>query len=443
MLSGTWFEIKSVGLLIALNGSLAMAGIAIVSSRKARLQQMVNEGSIQAEVALQLASEPSNFLSTIQIGFTLVGILAGALGGATVAGQLEDLLHQFPGLHRSAFAISIGLVVLVIAYLNLILGELAPKRFALLNPERVAATIQMVVQWLARYSAPLVWFLSFSTDVALRVFGIRSSAGQLVAEEEIKVMIDQATEAGILHAAEQDMVEGILRLGDRRVGSVLTPRTEVEWLDLEDPPSLKMHKIREYHCPRFPAARENLDQIEGIVHAKEVLKHCLEGGGIELGNLLTKPLFIPESTPALHAFELMRASGQQMLLVLDEFGGFQGIVTLEDLLQTVVGEFPVGGSEIEPGITRWADGSLRVDGLLPIDEFLDAVGPIELPLDARKQYETVGGFGMTSLGKVPVTWDRFRFEKYQFEVVDMDGMRIDKVLITLISVQPFYKKEAP
>jgi len=443
MVSGIWFEILFIALLIALNGSLAMAEIAIVSSRKARLQQMVNEGNSRAEVALQLANEPSNFLSTVQIGITLVGILAGAFGGATIAGQLEDLLRQFPVLQRSAGVISIGLVVIVIAYLNLILGELAPKRFALLNPERVASIVAVPVQWLARLSAPLVRFLSLSTNIALRVLGIRSSVGQPVTEEEIKVMIDQATEAGIFHAAEQDMVEGVLRLGDRRVGSILTPRTEVVWLDLEDPAPLNIQKIRESHFTRFPAARENLDRIEGIVHAKEVLKVCLEGGGIELRNLLTEPLFIPESTPALRALELMRASGQQMLLVIDEFGGFHGLVTLEDLLQAVVGEFPVRGIEIEPGIIRRPDGSLLVDGLLPIDEFLDALGPIGLPLDAQKQYETVGGFVMTSLGKIPVTGDRFNFDRYQFEVVDMDGMRIDKVLVTPISKQAFDKKEAP
>lgn len=443
MVSGIWLEILFIALLIAVNGTLAMAEIAIVSSRKARLQQMVNEGNLQAEVALQLAKEPSNFLSTIQIGITLVGILAGAFGGATIAGQLEELLRQSLVLQRYAGAISIGLVVIVIAYLNLILGELAPKRFALLNPERVASTVAVPVQVLARLSAPLVRFLSFSTNIALRVFGIGSSAEASVTEEEIKVMIDQATEAGIFHAAEQDMMEGVLRLGDRRVSSILTPRTEVVWLDLEDPAPLNIQKIRESPYTRFPAARENLDRIEGIVHAKDVLKRCLESGDIDLRNLLTEPLFIPESTSALRALELMRESGQQMLLVIDEFGGFHGLVTLEDLLQAVVGEFPAWGIKIEPGITRRPDGSYLVDGLLPIDEFCDALGLIGLPLDARKQYETVGGFVMTSLGRIPVTGDRFNFERYQFEVVDMDGMRIDKMLVTPISNQAFKQKEAP
>jgi putative hemolysin len=430
MVSGIWLEILFIALLIALNGSLAMAEIAIVSSRKARLQQMVNEGNTGAEVALQLANEPSNFLSTIQIGITLVGILAGAFGGATIARQLGDLLRQISVLQRYAGVISIGLVVIVLAYLNLILGELAPKRFALLNPERVASTVAVPVQRLARLTAPLIRFLSLSTNLALRALGVRSSVRETVTEEEIKVMIDQATEAGIFHAAEQDMVEGVLRLGDRRVSSILTPRTEVVWLDLEDPAHLNLQKIRESHFTRFPAARGNLDQIEGIVHAKDVLKRCLEGSAVDLRNLLTEPLFIPESTPALRALELMRESGQQMLLVIDEYGGLHGLVTLEDLLQAVVGEFPARGIEIEPGITHRADGSLLVDGLLPIDEFREALGLTGLPVDVQKQYETVGGFVMTNLRRIPVTGDRFYFEGYQFEVVDMDGMRIDKILVT-------------
>jgi putative hemolysin len=430
MISGIGIEILFIIILIGLNGVLAMSEIAIVSSRKARLQQMVNEGNDQAEVALQLANEPSDFLSAVQIGITLVGILAGAFGGATIASQLEENINNIVFLEQYAGAISIGLIVLVITYLNLILGELAPKRFALSNPERVASAVAVPVSWLAKLSSPLVRFLSYSTTLVLRLVGIRDTTKETVTEEEIKVMIDQATEAGIFHTAEQDMVEGVFRLGDRRVSSILTPRTEVIWLDLDDPLEKILQIILESRYTRLPVAKDNLDGIQGIIHAKALLGRCLRGEVLNIHDSMEAPVFVPESMPALRVLEVMRETGQQMILLIDEFGGFQGLITLDDLLQAVVGDFPLQGKMVESGITRRGDGSWLIDGLLPIDEFVEALSLGKIDLIESGQFETVGGMMMTYLGRIPTTGDRFALEGFQFEVVDMDGMRIDKVLVT-------------
>jgi putative hemolysin len=416
--------------LILINGVFAMAEIAIVSARKARLQQLVDVGEERASLALRLANEPADFLSTVQIGITLVGILAGAFSGATLAGEISGWIGQISVLRPYSEAIAIILVVIGITYFSLILGELAPKRFALINPEKTAMQIAPAMHGLSRAAAPIVRFLSLSTNFVLRIFRVRSTNSPLVTEEEIKVLIEQATEAGIFNVAEQDMVSGVFRLGDRRIGSMMTPRTEVVWLDLEDSEEKTTRKIVVSSHTRFPVATGNLDNVQGVVESKDLLARSLEGRPLDLLACLETALFVPENMAALQVLEKMKGVRHQMVLVIDEYGGFQGLVTLNDILEAIVGDIPIQAGLDEPGITRREDGSWLIDGLVPIDEFMESLNIKRLPFDEAGYYQTVGGFMMTFLGHIPSAGDNFELEGYRYEVVDMDGMRVDKILVS-------------
>ena len=423
-------ELLLIAFLIAMNNILAMTEAALLAVRKARLQQRINEGDKQAESALKLTEDPNQFLSVIQIGITLIDVLTGAVAGATLADFLSLQLEKFPLLAPYSHTIGLFVVVLVITYFSIILGELVPKRLAIQNPEGIASFFAPPMLVLSKILSPVVRFLSFSTDMVLRLTGIHSSNEPPVTEEEIHVLLDQGTQAGIFEEAEQDMVAGVFRLNDRRVYSLMTPRTEITWLDVRDTPEEILKKLAEGPYSRFPVCQGSLDNVLGIVKARELLTRSLAGEPIHLKECLSPALFIPETTFASRALEIFKESNKELVLVIDEFGGVTGLLTINDVLEEIVGDIEVG----EPQVTQRQDGSWLLDGMLDIDEFKELFHLGALPND--DDYETLAGFVMTSLGKIPRPSDQFEWEGLRFEVVDMDARRVDKVLVTTLPARP-------
>ena len=435
-MSGLTLEMLFVFLLILANGLFAMAEIAILSSRKVRLQQRANEGDLRARAALELAETPNRFLSTVQIGITLIGILAGAYGGATIAHELAAQLERISFLAPYSHAISLGVVVLGITYLSLILGELVPKRLALNSPERIACALATPMRLVAVLAFPAVRLLSLSTEVVLRLLGVQPTAEPPVTEEEIKILIEQGTQAGVFEAAEQDMVERVFRLGDRHVGVLMTPRTEIVWLDVEDSSEQIQSRITSTVHSRFLVAQGALDQVLGIVHAKDLLARSLEGQPFDLKACLRQPLFVPESMRALKVLELFKQSGTHLALVVDEYGGIEGLVTLNDILEAIVGDLPSIDEAAEPPVVQREDGSWLLDGMLPVDEVKELFQLAQLPEEETGTYQTLGGMVMSHLGRIPSAADHFEWAGLRFEVIDMDGHRVDKVLVAPVETSP-------
>ncbi len=423
------FEILFVLLLILFNGAFVLSEIAMVSSRKARLQQWANEGDSRARAALELANEPKRFLSTIQIGITLVGILTGAFGGATLAEWLAGVLAGSPRLAPYAHAIAFGAVVLAITFLTLLFGELVPKRIGLTHPERIAAFVAVPMRALCWTAAPVTWILNLSSDLVLWLLRLKPSQEPPVTEEELKILIQQGTEAGTFEEAERDMMNRVIRLGNRQVSTLMTPRGEVVWLDIGDPPEEARRKIAGHFHARFPVGRGSLDDIVGIVQSKELLAPSLSGKALDLSAALKPPLYLPEGTPALKALERFRHSPMHLALVVDEYGGFKGLVTLNDLLASIVGDLDEAALGQGPGAVRREDGSWLVDGMMPVDEFKELFQIARLRREGKGYFRTVGGFVMMQLGRVPKPADHFQWNGFRFEVMDMDGRRVDKVLV--------------
>jgi putative hemolysin len=419
-----------VVLLIFINGIFAMSEIAVVSARKTRLRQWAEEGNAKARAALELANNPNQFLATIQIGITLIGILAGAFGGATIARELAVILSDITWLAPYGEPLSLALVVFAITYLSLIVGELVPKRLALNNPERLAMAIAAPMQVLSRVAYPAVHLLGLSTEFVLRALGMKPSTEPPVTEEEIRALIEQGTQAGMFEEAEQEMVERVFRLGDRRVSAVMTPRTEIVWLDREASAQEIRRTITESAHSRFLVADGSLDNVLGVVHAKDLLAHMLGEQVVNLEATLQQPLYVPESMRALKVLELFKQSGTHIALVIDEYGGIQGLVTPSDILEAIVGDLPEAGEQVEPLAVQRADGSWLLDGMLPVDEFKDLFDLGELPGEDQGIYQTLAGFVIMQLGRIPAAADYFVWEGLKIEVVDMDGNRVDKVLVT-------------
>lgn len=428
-MSSITFEILLVLVLIVVNGVFSMSEMALISSRKVRLQQLANQGNASARVALELADAPNRFLSTVQVGITLIGILTGAFGGATIAEKLAVYLRLIPFLEPYSEAIALGLVVLTITYLSLIVGELVPKRLALNNPERIAATVAIPMRMVAVIFSPAVHLLSASTDLVLRILGIGPFTEPQVTEEEIKVLIEQGTEAGTFEEAEQDMVERVFRLGDRPVNALMTPRPDIVWLDLEDSAEENRQKMMDSGHSRFPVCQAGLDNVLGLMHVTDLLGRSLSGQPLDLTVLLRQPIFVPESTRGLKVLELFKQSGIHMALVVDEYGVIQGLVTLNDIMVEIVGDVPSANELEEPQAVQREDGSWLLDGMLPVDEFFEIFEIEELTGEHRGSYQTLGGFVITHLGRIPAATDHFEWEGMRFEVMDMDGNRVDKVLV--------------
>jgi putative hemolysin len=356
--------------------------------------------------------------------------LAGAFGGATIARQLDAMLSDIPWLAPYSHPLSLGLVVLAITYLSLVVGELVPKRLALNSPERVATAIATPMQLLSRVAYPAVHLLGLSTEVLLRALGMKPSTEPPVTEEEIRALLEQGTQAGMFEAAEQEMVERVFRLGDRRVSAVMTPRTEIAWLDRRAPAEATRHIITTSVHSRFLVADGSLDNILGVVHAKDLLAHILSGQTLDLAATLQQPLYVPESMRALKTLELFKQSATHIALVIDEYGGIQGLVTPSDILEAIVGDLPEAGEQLEPLAVQREDGSWLLDGMLPVDEFKDLFDLDDLPGEDQGIYQTLAGFVIMQLGRIPVVADYFEWDGLKIEVVDMDGNRVDKVLVT-------------
>jgi putative hemolysin len=424
-----FLEILIILLLIIINGVFSMSEIAIVSSRKVRLQQKADDGDKDAQAALALTEEPNRFLSTVQIGITLIGTLTGALGGATLANRLALILATIEPLEPYAVGISFALIVIATTYFQLVLGELIPKRLGMNNPDGITLTVSRPMHFLSKITSPLVSLLSSSTDLGLRLLGVKPSEEPPVTEEEIKVFIEQGTQSGIFEAAEQDMIESVFRLADRYIDAIMTPRTEIEWIDLDQTNAEIMADIRASNHSRFPAAHDNLDDVQGILSAKDFLDKMLAGGSFDTQPLLQTPLFVPDSMSALKVLEMIRASGVHEALVIDEYGGLLGMVTLYDILRAIVGDLPTAGEGEEPQIITRDDGSWLLDGLLSIDDFKDLTETEKLPGEDRIGFQTLGGFILSYLGNIPQVGQTFDWQNLHFEIMDMDGRRIDKILV--------------
>lgn len=421
-------EIFLIFLLVIANGLFSMAEMAVVSSRKARLRQRSEEGSQGATLALQLAESPENFLSTVQIGITLIGTLTGAFGGATIAEELAAYLKQFPAIAPYSESIGIGVVVLVLSYLSLILGELVPKSIALGNPESIAGSVARPMKLLSLIASPMVRFLTFSTHLVLKLLPLRKNDESPVTEEEIKVLIAQGTKHGTFAEAEQEMVEGVFRLGDQRVMELMRPRRDVTWLDIEDSWEINEKKIAESIFSRFLVAEGDLDRLIGMVHVKDLFIASRGGKGVDLRALARKPLSVPETKPALEVVDLFRKTGEGMAVVIDEHGSTEGIITLADLAHTVIGELRLPGVEAPSQAVRRDDGTWLVDGSIRISDLIETLSWRGMPGE-EEGFTTLGGFVLAHLNRIPSPGDRFTVGNWQFEVVDMDGNRIDKVLI--------------
>lgn len=423
-------EIILILALILANGFFAMSEIAVVSARKVRLQQQADGGDAAAAAALKLAEQPSEFLSAVQIGITLIGILTGAFGGATIARELAAALEPITWLGPYRETVALITVVLVITYLSLVLGELVPKRLGLNAPEKIASAIARPMTALAAATAPLVRILTGSTELVFRLLRVRPSDEPAVTEEDVRGMVTQGAEAGMFEEAEADLVLGVFRLADLRAGAVITPRTAIEWLDLEDAPEETRRKITESTHSQFPVARASLDNVVGVVYARDLLARSLNHQPLDLEATLRPPLFLPEVTPALQVLATFKETGATMCLVIDEYGGLHGLTTPTDLLEAVVGDLGYPGAAAQTRAVRREDGSWLIDGMITIEEYKDALHLDRLPGEDENMYQTLGGFVMRQLGRIPAVAEAFEWGGLRYEVVDMDGRRVDKVLVT-------------
>ncbi|MEH2044077.1 hemolysin family protein [Nostoc sp.] len=428
-MSSITFEILIILVLIIANGVFSMSEMAIVSARKVRLQQLANQGDAKAMAALKLAESPNHFLSTVQVGISLIGILTGAFGGATIANRLAAYVRLVPLLAPYSEPISFGIVVLIITYLSLIVGELVPKRLALNNPERIASNVAIPMRALSAIASPMVYLLSASTDLILRVLGITASTEPQVTEEEIKILIEQGTEAGTFEEAEQDMVERVFRLGDRPVSYLMTPRPDIVWLDLDDSAEENRQKMVDSAYSRYPICQGGLDNVLGVIPVTDLLARSFRGEPLDLTIGLRQPVFVPESTRGLKVLELFKQTITHMALVVDEYGVIQGLVTLNDIMSEIVGDVPSTDGQDQPQAVQREDGSWLLDGMLPVEEFLELFGMEEWESEERGSYQTLGGFVITHLGRIPAAADHFEWQSMRIEVMDMDGNRVDKVLV--------------
>ena len=428
-MSSITFEILIILVLIIANGVFSMSEMAIVSARKVRLQQLANQGDAKAKAALKLAESPNHFLSTVQVGITLIGILTGAFGGATIASRLAVYVKLVPFLAPYSEPASFGIVVLIITYLSLIVGELVPKRLALNNPEKIASTVAIPMRALSAIASPMVYLLSASTDLILRLLGITASTEPQVTEEEIKILIEQGTEAGTFEEAEQDMVERVFRLGDRPVSYLMTPRPDIVWLDLDDSAEENRQKMVDSAYSRYPVCQGGLDNVLGVMPVTDLLARSFRGEALDLTVGLRQPIFVPESTRGLKVLELFKQTITHMALVVDEYGVIQGLVTLNDIMSEIVGDVPSTDGQDQPQAVQREDGSWLLDGMLPVEEFLELFGMEKWQSEESGSYQTLGGFVITHLGRIPAAADHFEWQSMRIEVMDMDGNRVDKVLV--------------
>src|SRR5712671_5944178 len=420
-------HLATVLLLILLNGFFAMAEIALVSARPARLQPLAAEGNAGAVAALELKADPSRLLATVQIGITIIAVLLGTFGEATLGERLQDYLaEQGSFLADYAHAISMAAVVIGISFFSLILGELVPKRIAMIYPEGIAAAMARFMRAMARIGAPIEWLLSTTTDLLLRLLPLRGEPPP-VTDQEIGFLLREGVAAGAIPQAETAIVEMALRLGERRISAVMTPRTQVEFLDLEDSEEEIRRRIRDSNYSRFPIVEGGTHLLVGIVQAKDLLDAALSGQPFNLRAAIKPPLFLPNTVTVLRALEVFKSTGEPMALVVDEYGDLEGLVTITDILEALVGDIP-GTGESDPRIVGREDGTWLVDGMVGLDELKRVLGVTQLPGE-DPEFHTLGGYLMARLNRVPMVADRIIADGWRFEIVEMDGRRVDRVLV--------------
>ena len=415
-------------LLIVLNGIFAMSEIAVVSARRARLIQLAEDGSKGARHALTLASEPTRFLSSVQVGITSIGILNGAIGESAIAARLRPALEQVPLLAPYADTLSLAIMVAVLTYVSLIIGELVPKRIALIHPETIASVIARPMEVVAGVTRPIVFLLSVSTDSILRLFRVRQAKQPGVTADEIRVMLEQGAEEGVFEPTEHELVTNVLNLDERHVGAVLTPRSNIVYVDIRDSVDTLREKLREQPHSVLPLCEGSLDKVLGFVRSTKVLERFLERGQPDLPSLAEPPLFVPETMTLMKLLEQFKRTHLPIALVVDEFGDVEGLVSFTDVISSIVGDLPMEPGE-EPAIVQREDGSWLLDGAVDLDTALRTLEAEAIVSDEdRQHFHTLGGLAMVALGRVPRTGDVFERGDYRFEVVDMDGNRVDRVL---------------
>jgi len=423
------FEVFLVACLILINGLFSMTEIAVVSARRVRLAKAAADGSAGAAKAIELQESPDRFLSTVQIGITLVGILSGAFGGALLSDEIGGFVEQVPSLAPYSQQIGFGVVILIITYFSLVVVELVPKNIALNRPEFIASIFSRPMDLVSKITAPAVWLLSASTRLILKIFRIHPATDSAITQEEIRAHIAHGTEVGVLDETEQELIESVIRLDDQRITALMTPRVKIEWLDLEDSMDDLRKQIIASAYSRMPVCRGTLDDVIGLVKSRDLLAQVLSGEPLDLEKPARQPVFAPETTTALELLERFKESSSHVALVVDEFGAIVGLVTMNDVLEAIVGDLPVAGV-IDHSVVVREDGSMLLDGHLSVADFRDVVKLKDLPEDERDAYQTLAGFVLTRLERLPAEGDRFEWDGYSFEVMDMDGRRVDKVLVS-------------
>jgi putative hemolysin len=423
------FEVAIIFVLLIANGVFAMAEIAVVSAKKSRLRRLADQGNGKARVALELAESPNRFLSTVQIGITLVGIFAGAFGGATLAAELASPIGRVSFLAPHADNIAFGIVVAVITYFSLVLGELVPKRFGLSNPEGIAMMVARPMNRLSKFAGPVVDFLSASTEALLRLLGFKPESAAAVSEEEVRGLMQEGVRAGAFNKVESHIVHSALELDLLPVREIMTPRPKVIWLNQDDSHDQVWHKIVVSGHSHFPVHQGNRDNTVGVVSVKAIYANLAAGVGVKLKDLMIPPLIVPESQTVVQLVETFKQSGKHIALVTDEFGSIVGLVTLNDVMEAVVGEFPSQGERAKPEARKREDGSWLIDAMIDLEAVEKALPGFEFGGAACSEYQTLAGFVVKTLGHVPKEGETFEAQGYIFEVLDMDRHRVDKVLV--------------
>ena len=414
-------------MLVLLNGFFAMSELAIVSARRSRLRQLADDGHKGAELALKMAQDSGSFLSIVQTGMTLISVFAGAFSGATLAGDFADYLNRISWIAPHGEFVALATTIAGVTYLNLVIGELVPKQIGLAYAETIAIHVALTMRVLSLITAPFVWLMRKSTQILLRILHLSKRRDTSVTEQEVKDMIAEGTESGIFKPAEKAMLEGVMRLADRTVRMIMTPRIDMVWLDIDDPASEQKKIMRTSGYSRFPVARGDLEEILGVVHAKDVLNAAFDGGAVSVKSVMRTPLIVPDTTSVLRLLDQIKQSGQHIAIIVDEYGSVEGLVSTTDVLQAIIGALPERGQEHAERPVQREDGSWLIDGMTPIDEVEHLIGLKNMRGDG--DFHTLAGFVIDKLGRLPSAGDHFVWEDARFEVVDMDARRIDKVLV--------------
>jgi putative hemolysin len=423
---GMWLELAIVVGLVLLNGFFALAEMSVVSSRRIRLQQMADAGSAGAARAVLLAENPGKFLSSVQFGITLIGIMSGAFGGATLGARLGGVLDDYTFVYPHGERVAFIVVVILITALSVIVGELVPKRIALANPEPIASRVSRPLEWVSLIGRPFVWFFERSTAVTLTLLGVRDRGSQSVTEEEVKFAIAEGTEAGVIDAVEEEMIHGVLELADRSVASIMTPRPDVYWIDLDDEAETIARDVAECPYSRIVLARDgDISHPLGVVQKKDLVEDLIRGNGIRMEAQLREPAHVPESIPAMRMLQIFRTTPLHVAFVLDEYGDFQGLVTLTDIMSAVAGELPEDHKQTPQELVKRDDGSWLVDGRASIDDVKET---LSLRTETNGDFHTAAGLALERMARIPAEGEHFELDGWRVEVVDMDGNRIDKLL---------------